>query len=289
MSIGYYSDEICDDITKFMKTNALGKSYYGRLKKLLQSHAIHFQLPHGGYILPKNGDEVRIETNLLRPPYPVTVIEYPEGGGELKPGEIPSTKRLVLAVDEGDGVVLFPAYYSDVHDIWHPPIIYWRVKYGHTFALSRTKPRDFQDHDALSYGEGWPGAVSVAKIPMDLETYASMELRNINQELSVYMDFCLAMAEYETVIDEVKPTEKLRKFRRMRNKRPLFTYKVITITGKRKVLASSNGGTHASPITHLRRGHWRHYKSGKRTWIEAVMVNGVEGMVAKDYKVESRS
>lgn len=99
----------------------------------------------------------------------------------------------------------------------------------------------------------------------------------------------MAMAEYETEIIDQKPDDRQRKLRRMRGKKPLFTYKVITITGKRKVSKEGKGGTHASPVTHLRRGHWRHYKSGKRAWVEAMVVNGKDGIVAKDYKVESRA
>jgi hypothetical protein len=288
MSINYFSDELCEDLKKYVKSNREGASYYNRIRRRIQENAIHFALPHGGYILPEDGDEVVIGTDILRPPFPVTLIEYSEGGGPMRPGETPSTKRLVMAVDEGDGVVLFPAYYSDTYDVWHPPILYWRFKYNREFSLSRTKPKDFADSDIMQYGEGWSNALASTKIPLSLEEYATIELRNINQELSVYMDFCLAMSQYETEITDQKPDEKLQKLRRIRSKKPLFTYKIITITGKKKE-SQPRGGTHASPVTHLRRGHWRHYKSGKRSWVEAALINGKDGMVVKDYRVESRA
>lgn len=285
MTIGYYSDELIDDLSWYAKKNPAAAGYFGKIKKNLQRHAIHFQLPHKGYVLSASNDEVIVRSDLLRPPYPVTVIEYSEGGGSLASGETPSTKRLVMAVDEGNSVVLFPAYYDDVQDKWIPPVVYWRFKYGHEMALSRSRHRELDD-EILTYGEGWSGAVG-DQIPLD--TYASLELRNINQELSVYMDFCMALAEYETEIVEQEPDEQQRKMRRLRGKKPLFTYKVITITGKRKVSKSRKGGTHASPVAHLRRGHWRHYKSGKRAWVDAMMVNGTDGIVAKDYKLEPRA
>lgn len=288
MNIGYFSSEFCNDLKYFARSNQAGAAYFNRIRKRIQTRAVHFQLPHGGYILPKATDEVFIDTDILRPPFPTTVIEYSEGGGELRVGETPSTKRLVLAVDEADGVTLFPAYYADNHDLWQPPNIYWRFMYGRSFALSRTKPRDFYDDDAIRYGEGWPGVVASVKMPMSLEQYASMELRNVNQELSVYMDFCMALSQYETEIIDQKPDAQVQKLRRLRGKKPLYTYKVITITGKRKVSKEAKGGTHASPVTHLRRGHWRNYKSGKRVWVEATMINGKDGMVVKDYKVEAR-
>jgi hypothetical protein len=96
------------------------------------------------------------------------------------------------------------------------------------------------------------------------------------------------MSQYETEITDQKPDEKLQKLRRIRSKKPLFTYKIITITGKKKQ-SQPRGGTHASPVTHLRRGHWRHYKSGKRSWVEAALINGKDGMVVKDYRVKSRA
>lgn len=288
MTIGYYSDEFCEDLRKFSKLNPNVAPAFRKLQKRIQSNGIHFQLPHGGYVLPAAEDEVYIDTDILRPPYPVTVLEYPEGGGELRSDEEPSTKRLVVAVDEADSVVLFPAYYSDNRDMWTPPVLYWRFKYGHRFSLSRTKPKDLQDESGLTYGECWPGLVRQLGAAMTLEEYAAMDIRNINQELSVYMDMCMALAEYETEFTEHRPDANQAKLRRLRSKPPLLTYKVITITGKKKAASEAKGGTHASPVAHLRRGHWRHYKSGKRAWIEPMMVNGKDGMVVKDYKVEGR-
>lgn len=288
MSIGYFSNEFCDDLKYFAKTNPAGAGYFNRVRKRIESRAVHFQLPHGGYILPKANDEVVIDTDILRPPFPTTVIEYSEGDGKLRVDETPSTKRLVLAVDEGDGVTLLPAYYADYHDLWQPPTIYWRFIYGRSFALQRTKPTHFYNDDALRYGEAWPGVLAAVKMPMSLQTYASIELSNVGQELSVYMDFCMAMSQYETEIVDQKPDAQAQKLRRLRGKKPLLTYKVITITGKKKVSKEGKGGTHASPVTHLRRGHWRHYKSGKRAWVAAALINGKDGMVVKDYKVEAR-
>jgi len=47
------------------------------------------------------------------------------------------------------------------------------------------------------------------------------------------------------------------------------------------------GGTHASPRLHDRRGHWRTYKStGKRVWVKDCKVGDAsKGMVFKDYTV----
>lgn len=288
MKVGYFSDEYCDDLSAYAKSNPAGAHYFSRMRNQIQKHGIHFQLPEGGYVLPKDGDEVTVETELMRPPFPVTVLEYSATLGELAPGETLSTKRLVLAVDEGDSVVLMPTYYVDDRKKWTPPVIYWRFHYGHRFTLSRTKPKELTEEDGMSYGEAWPGVLKDYAGQFSLEQYAAMALADINQEISVYIDMCQALAVYDVEFSDQAPDEKMRRMRRLKGKRPLFTYKVITITGKKSHRRSGNG-THASPVAHLRRGHWRNYKSGKRTWIEASMVNGENGMVAKDYKLESRA
>lgn len=38
------------------------------------------------------------------------------------------------------------------------------------------------------------------------------------------------------------------------------------------------GGTHASPVEHLRRGHYRHYKNGKKVFINPIIVNKGNGI-----------
>jgi len=285
VSAGYFSDEFCDWLTRYMKTNHKGVPFFKRLRKRLQSHAVHFKLPENGYVLPDSGDNVIISTDVLKPPFPTTVIEYATADSELKPGEFRSSKRLILAVDEADSVVLFPAFFRDDRACWIPPFVYWRFYYGKEIALSRSKAKALSD-DILAAGETWDGAVPRA---MPLDHYIAAELRNLNQELSVYMDFCKALAEYDTEIIDHRPDAETARKRRLRGKKPLYTYKVITITGKRRVSEISKGGTHASPVAHLRRGHWRTYKSGRKSWVRAAMINGTDGIVVKDYKVESRA
>jgi hypothetical protein len=289
MSIGYFSDEYCDDLTGYMKKNPPVAPYYKKIKNAIQRNAIHFQLPLHGYILPVKGDEVVVDTTILRPPYPVTVIEFHEDGHQLAQGQSPSTKRLVLAVDQEDSVIIYPAYYADNMDKWIPPLIYWRFEYGKSFPLSRTNPKSMTEEEGLSYGEVIPNRFTSGQTPFTLEEYAAMEIRNVGQEISVYIDFCMALAEYETEFSDQHPDRQQQKLRRLRGKSPLFTYKVIKITGKRKISQSSRGGTHASPVAHLRRGHWRQYKSGKVAWVSAAMINGTDGMVVKDYVMEKRT
>lgn len=48
----------------------------------------------------------------------------------------------------------------------------------------------------------------------------------------------------------------------------------------------AQGGSHASPRMHDRRGHWRTYRSGKRGWVKNCKVGDASrGVIFKDYRV----
>lgn len=53
---------------------------------------------------------------------------------------------------------------------------------------------------------------------------------------------------------------------------------VTAILSRQEHVSRSQGGTHASPITHMRIGHWRHYKSGEKSFIHDTLVNATEEM-----------
>jgi hypothetical protein len=83
--------------------------------------------------------------------------------------------------------------------------------------------------------------------------------------------------------EEHTPDAKLQKARAKRGKAPLFSYWTLQLDGKTE-RAEDQGGTHASPRVHLRRGHPRQYAAGKWTWVQAHAVgNRSAGMVHKDY------
>lgn len=66
------------------------------------------------------------------------------------------------------------------------------------------------------------------------------------------------------------------------------TTRVVKLNHPRKLQYRGRlGGTHASPEEHQRRGHWRTYKSGKRTFVNETTVNKGSGKtIKKVYLVE---
>lgn len=65
----------------------------------------------------------------------------------------------------------------------------------------------------------------------------------------------------------------------------LFDWHTVEVAPATKKMPYQ-GGTHASPRLHDRRGHWRTMKSGKRVWVRNCKVGDAsKGVVFKDYEV----
>ena len=85
---------------------------------------------------------------------------------------------------------------------------------------------------------------------------------------------------------QVIPHDRRLKLARLR--KPLgWTYRVVDIDlAEVRARTPAQGGTHASPRWHIRRGHWRRTPTGGRTFVHEHEVGSVEGGgVVKDYRV----
>ena len=82
--------------------------------------------------------------------------------------------------------------------------------------------------------------------------------------------------------DEVRNAKRQRK-----GKTQFWEWKTIELKPTTTLPSAPLGGTHASPKPHERIGHWRQYKSGKRVFIKAHIVNKhkieTDGFVFHDY------
>jgi hypothetical protein len=70
-----------------------------------------------------------------------------------------------------------------------------------------------------------------------------------------------------------------------------WTWRQVQIVPERLVrISEPEGGTHASPRWHVRRGHWRQLADGRRVFVRACEVGDpARGGVIKDYIVEGRA
>lgn len=75
--------------------------------------------------------------------------------------------------------------------------------------------------------------------------------------------------------------------RKRKGKSQFWEWKTIEIKSTVTLPSAPLGGTHASPKPHERMGHWRQYKSGKKVFIKAHIVNKhkieTDGFVFHDY------
>lgn len=96
---------------------------------------------------------------------------------------------------------------------------------------------------------------------------------------------CAALACTNVTTEVIRPN---REARAARPASTLFDYHVLMIDpSKEQNPSEDHGGTHASPRTHLRRGHIRRLAWGPRVWVNSCVVNpGAVGTVNKDYAVK---
>ena len=100
-------------------------------------------------------------------------------------------------------------------------------------------------------------------------------------------DFLLSLQQAQTAYVPTARKSLIYSRRAAKGKGPaLFDWHTVVIEPS-KAKPEHQGGTHASPRLHDRRGHWRTYPSGKRGWVKACKVGDAsKGVVFKDYEVK---
>jgi hypothetical protein len=201
----------------------------------------------------------------LRPPYPVTVIEYVTGlyQNVVVAEDLGTHVRLrTYGSPEGYGVAVCPVELR-LEYLDHPVPIevrYWAPKLADSVAEAQGKTPE--------------------------ETFR-ITTAIIDRAASVYARLCTVLANNHVETTDVPPDAKENRIRRVKGQAPLYTYKTLVV-GERKETATSRGrgGTHASPRSHLRRGYYRTSKKGVRHWVSSAYVNGAPGFVHKDYEIK---
>lgn len=100
-------------------------------------------------------------------------------------------------------------------------------------------------------------------------------------------DFLLSLNQEQTTYVPKARKSLINSRRAAKGKGPaLFDWHTVVITPA-QASTPHQGGTHASPRLHDRRGHWRTYPSGKKGWVKACKVGDAsKGVVFKDYEVK---
>lgn len=118
-------------------------------------------------------------------------------------------------------------------------------------------------------------------IPKDNKTRQRLE-----DEINTYLSRALYMlTHYKTEIKSDPTCTHSITSKVNASKRPLYIEYTLDLSKPITERTVAKGGTHASPMEHTRRGHWRTSKLGKRYFVRDTVVNkGSErGKVVKDY------
>lgn len=277
---GAYLAECIDGLRK--QRFYYSKAEYAKLDKLfrkLRAGAVVFVFDVQNMMYRKTDLK---DGSLLRPPYPITVIEYGRGGTDPIPfGKHLSSRRFITALDMGSYVQLLNMNYDDELAVWSPPAV------GLNFNYEQPKKKmGFLTRAYLPEALAW----NYKKLLSDgftREWIIEQTEADARSDFEVYVGFCLTLAKHEVAFTDVVPDKAKNKLISARGKQPLFTYKVLTI-GKKKRKSRHLGGTHASPRSHLRRGYHRISKNGVSHWVKPCAIRGATpGFVHKDYRVET--
>lgn len=270
----YFTDAAEYFLSHNTDTRNMSNAEYYIVKNKIEhwvKNGICFTLPPSGRVL---SDEllagVEIEGGgLLRPPYPVCILEYPVSD------KLGTLKLIAIVETVGDQVSIDMMSAAE-NGAWTPPAMTVSSMIESTaYAVNAGLPEYIRRKESdWTTGRNFRDD---AKLMIE-----SLTLRQV-------YEFVYAVNCFHTTTDEIEPPQRLNRKRLKNGKVPLFTYKVLTI-GKKKRKSAHMGGTHASPRSHLRRGYYRMSKNGKRHWVQPCMVKGeTPGFVHKDYKVEEQA
>lgn len=248
-----------------------------------------FALPLGGMLTDRTPETIKPSSGeIFRPPYKFVVLEYEAIPGPTPVGQALCPKRVVLAMDLGDSVHIMPCLYNEKEQRWIPHIYMAALRYDEPNVIY---VENGELHAKVAYTYCLPKMFEAMRNKWlgDGASFIQQIAADLRDEINAYLDFCYVLHTHEVTYDEVEPDRSKNHFRRARGKAPLFTYKVLTI-GKKKRKSAYQGGTHASPRSHLRRGYYRTSPKGVRHWVQPCMVKGeTPGFVHKDYRVEGEA
>jgi hypothetical protein len=283
-----------------------------------------FALPRGGRLFGDDISEPSLSS--FRLPFGVAAFEFEapapppartQSKGFMTISEVP--KRIALCVDWEEwsvpfplkdrigasaGCVVWPIGLRTVNgrQMWLPEHHGLSVAYAPgTIVNAAAKEQSQSLRDAgIIHENGRPYTVMNFTIPckyVSLGQFGRDALRELSEaqraiaiqldtrdEITSVIQACAALACTNVTTEVVRPN---REARAASPASTLFDYHILMIDpGKERNPSEDRGGTHASPRTHLRRGHIRRLAWGPRIWVNSCVVNPTAiGTVNKDYVV----
>lgn len=117
----------------------------------------------------------------------------------------------------------------------------------------------------------------------------SIAMGDLHCELRSVLQLVAALRCRNVSTSTARPPDKINKKRESQGKQPFFSYHVLELAEHDSAPRGALSGTHASPRTHLRRGHIRRLSQDRVVWVNACVVRGELGFVEKDYAIRPGS
>ncbi|QTH21970.1 hypothetical protein HRJ34_00050 [Rhizorhabdus wittichii] len=278
-----------------------------------------FVLPDHGELLDRSKPRTEVPNIVLRPPFPVTALEYrsPPGTAHEVPGytDAACSRRVALAWDWKDdlphpiaaassfpprlpaGVAIAAICYFDQMQAWLPIAAGMHIAYDDPWLESDVrlpfaaaavaagrmteKQADARRPRARPFPILWDAILGIASA-RGIDGALDLLAADMMDEANAYIDLCYALACRNVSAERHVAPAKLNRAREKAGKIALPDFHTLTLAG------SSDGQPFGSadrsgPRSHLRRGHIRRLGPDRITWVNQTMVRGRGGFVSKQY------
>ncbi len=251
-----------------------------------QLEAAHkFALPFGGRLFdrPPTADDL----STWRAPYPLVAFEFEANAG--RGGSADSVMPVVVLVSEGDGWTWL--YLISKQPNGWSPCAFWAAFRRDVDGACGADLREVVPQLGMDSGSGIRMGVlpELAELVarergVTPENVSEWAARYLGPALFAAVQVCVVLACTNVSTDIIRPN---REARLARPASTLFDYHILMIRpGAERGPSEDCGGSHASPRTHLRRGHIRRHPTAGRIWVNSTIVNPTAiGSVNKDYRV----
>lgn len=245
--------------------------------------SVHFSVPDGGEVLP--GGLSGIRGSEIRLPFPSITVEY------FTPGD--NIRRLAIAVQRDDGITIGAVWGIFGGKRWYPSVnkiiinaLWSENDFENCFELVGDgfliNSKNFQATTPELFD--YLAAASGGKIDKMMDS----QHRLLVQDARAILSLIEALSCKNVSTEILQPASKSNDKRIRKGKLPFYETRSLVINaGKTEYRGDGQhqGGTHASPRQHLRRGHIRRLPSGNY-WVNSCVVGDpTKGKISKRYEV----
>jgi hypothetical protein len=317
-------EQLSSDRQRAILTNPELGALYDTVIELL-SESIKFILPNCAELIDMS--ELRqAHVDMARLPYPVVAFEATWGLPQGPPSNTltgeRSTRRIALCMtltaelalrvpgaeafldEAGGGVLVIPIGWNDAHGCWKMPL-------GGVFVPHQNEVADYVPGETCLLTRMTSERIVDAGVPVNQlktlrvlpfnlipsvvragagyseERIAAMVIGDARDEIAMLLQACVVLNCSNVQAATLTAPVALNRKRVAKGKQPFFDYRVLQVGAPRGRSDQVTGRHHASPLSHLRRGHIRRLE-GKTVWVRPTVVNpGGEAATPKAYAVRT--